>query len=157
MVDDMTIVDPLQDDKYAFARPAFPYQKLCRDAALQAGYDLNDLIYINDLKDKFMAPCSSEFVYDSMPIGGMIYLYPSKEDKVIFREAQGMDKFYLCCNNLFLRHLLREDKYKPQIGQKCLKMASKLPICTIGRPVEKDTVKEIMQYAVDFIENRKEA
>ena len=150
LADDMTVVYK-DDDDIIYVEPAFPYQKLCRDVALRQGYNLEELIYINEEKDKFLVPCKDQFCYNRLPLGGMIYLYTHKNESLICNECTGFNLFHLCINNLFLRHLLGKDKYSPMIGEKCLKIASVLKACTIGRPIEQDTLEEIISYINNFI------
>jgi len=150
LADDMTAVYK-DADGIVYVEPAFPYQKLCRDAALDQGYTLDELIYIDEDKDKFLVPCKERFYSRRAPLGGMIYLYPHKGEDVQYADATGMQLFGLCANNLFLRHLLGAQKFEPYIGQRCLDVASGMRACTIGRPLGKNSVDEIMQYACDFI------
>lgn len=151
MADDMTLVT--LNENAVMVTSAFPYQKLCRDAALHCGKSIDELIYIDEHKDKFLVPCHDIFTKDSLPIGGLIILYRHTGDEVIFQEVNGISKLAAYANNLFLRHLLKEKKYDPKLGSLMLKMASKTPICTIGRPDEKDTVAEILLQVTNFINN----
>lgn len=151
MADDMTFVNAMKADKTAFVYSAFPYQKLCRDAAIRAGLSLEDLIYVNEEKDKFLAPCQAGFVSGEMPLAGLIYLTITNKDQVGVINTCGLDSFHVCTHNLFLRHLIKDDLYMAEIGQKCLKMASKIRVCVIERPVNGNTLEEITQYAVSFM------
>lgn len=149
MADDMTLVN-LKEEK-VLVTPAFPYQKLCRDAAMHCGKPMEELIYIDEAKDKFLVPCHEIFENKELPIGGLIILYRHPNEDVVFQNVEGFNKLHAFANNLFLRHLLQQKKYDPKLGSIMLKMASKTPICTIGRPDDKDTVPEILTYVSDFI------
>lgn len=149
MADDMAWIEITQEQK-VLARPAFPYQKLCRDAALAQGYDLESLLYINEEKDKFLVPYQGIFETESVPVKGFLMLGVTGNNEVVCKEAIGMQKFQVCVNNLFLRHLLGKDKYEPQIGQRCLKMAAGLPIYYIGRPYGKDTTEQVTKMAFEI-------
>ncbi len=151
MADDMAWVE-VTDGQKVLASPAFPYQKLCRDAAIAKGYNLDELLYINEEKDKFLAPYRGEFKTESVPVKGFIMLGIGKEDEVVCQEVTGVQKFHVCVNNLFLRHLLGAAKYDPQISHKCLKMASGIPVYFIGRPDGKDTAKEVIEKAFKIVE-----
>lgn len=144
MADDMALVDG------QMVYPAFPYQKLCRDVVEREGYDFNKLIYIDEDKDKFLAPYQGEFSLEAKPIKGFILLYLTQEGQVTVRELSGFDRFHVYASNLFLRKLLKEQKYEPHIGQKCLEMASKVPLLCIGRPKDVDTAEEVVSKAMDW-------
>lgn len=152
MADDMAWVEITEEQK-VLARPAFPYQKLCRNVAIDQGYDLDELIYINEEKDKFLAPYRGEFGIDPVPVKGFIMLGVTKGEEVVSSEATGMQKFQMCANNLFLRHLLGPDKYQPCIGQKCMKMAAGIPMHYIARPDGKETTKQVIEKAFEIVES----
>ena len=152
MADDMAWVEITEEQK-VMARPAFPYQKLCRDVALVQGYDLDSLQYINEDKDKFLVPYRGTFLTEPVPVKGFLMLGVTDKDTVVCMEAVGMQKFQVCANNLFLRHLLGNDKYAPQTGQRCLKMAAGIPIYYIGRPYGKDTTEQVIQKAFEMVES----
>lgn len=144
MADDVALVK--MESGRAIAYPAFPYQKLCRDAAVQKGYDLNELIYIDEQKDKFMVPFSGDFSLEGKPIKMMLCLVAGEQIKEPYmKEITGIDKFHFCVNNLFLRKLLREQRYGMLTGPKCLEIASAMPMYVVGRPLQGDTEDVIWQ------------
>lgn len=59
MADDMAVVEPRTDRTFVY--PAFPYQKLCRNVAVEQGYDLTRLLYINEEKDNFWCLTGGHF------------------------------------------------------------------------------------------------
>lgn len=155
MADDMALVEY---DKSGFAKvkAAFPYQKLCRDAALRSGHSLEQLIYIDEEKDKFLVPCHDIFNAVPKVIKGMIILIKAPVTGVQCQKLQGLDVFHACANNLFMRHLLKENKYAPQTGSLCLKIASCVPVYVILRPDGVDTTQEVIQTSFSITEKMEE-
>lgn len=151
LADDVTAVAP-DSTGTVYVQPAFPYQKLCRDAALNQGHALDELIYVDEDKDKFLVPCKDIFCHDKMPLGGLIYLFVHKGDNVEYRDLNGLENFHIVANNLFLRHLLGKRKYEPAIGQKCLELAAGIKACCIGRPQGKDSLDDMIKNVREFIE-----
>lgn len=151
MADDMVLVETVK--KKVMAKPAFPFQKLCRNIVQEKGYDMNETIYINEEKDKFLVPFKGEFAMKPLPVKAFIYLMTVDSEEVLMDEVKGIDKFNLCINNLFLRHLLEPESFTPQIGQKCLEAAAGMPMYYIGRPDEKDTYKEVVDKAFEIVNN----
>lgn len=151
MADDMAFVEAKPGEK-AFASPAFPYQKLCRDAALAKGYCLEELIYIDEDKDKFLVPYRGEFRLEAVPVRGMFMLGVIEGNKVVPKEVTGLNRFKMVANNLFLRHLLGEQKYEPRTGQLCLNMAAAVPMEFVGRPVGGNTFREVTGKAFEIVE-----
>lgn len=147
MADDMAWADG------EMVYPAFPYQKLCRDVVEREGYDLDELIYIDEQKDKFLARYRGEFSTEAKPMKGFILLYLTPEEQVTVRELTGFDRLHVYVGNLFLRKLMtKEQKYEPHIGQIGLKMASKVPLLCIGRPAGKDTAAEVVRKAIEWVQ-----
>lgn len=150
MADDMALVQTV-DKKISYAFPAFPYQKLCRNVALEKGYNLDELIYINENKDKFLVPYQGKFSLEPVPIKAFIMLCVTKEQEVGVKEVTGFNRVPVYINNLFLRHLLREKKYAPEFGQLCIEMAANVPTYYICRPFEGDTTAEVIHKVFDIV------
>lgn len=149
MADDMVLVETV--DGKAMAKPAFPFQKLCRNVVLEKGYDMNELIYINEEKDKYLVPFKGEFVKEPLPVKAFIYLVIVDGEKVLTEEVKGIGKLSLCANNLFLRNLLGQERFAPHIGQKCLEAAAAMPMYCVGRPDKKDTSKEVSEKVFEIL------
>lgn len=148
MADDMAWADG------TMVYPAFPYQKLCRDVVEREGYDLEELIYIDEQKDKFLARYRGEFGTEARPMKGFILLHLTNENEVTVRELTGFDRFHTYVGNLFLRKLMtKEQKYAPYIGKIGLEMASKVPLLCIGRPVGKDTAATVVEKAMRWADD----
>ena len=145
LADDMAWVDGKR------VYPAFPYQKLCRDVVEREGYNLDELIYIDEEKDKFLARYRGEFNTEAQPIKGFILLHLTQEERVVTREFTGLERFPVYMENNFFRSFMtKEQKYAPYMGQIGLEMASKVPLLAIGRPVGKDTAEEVVRTAVEW-------
>lgn len=146
MADDMAWTDG------TMVYPAFPYQKLCRDVVEREGYDMDELIYIDEQKDKFLARYRGEFSTEGRLMKGFILLHLTPEEKVTVRELTGLDRLHVYVGNLFLRKLMtREQKYAPYIGKIGLEMASKVPLLCIGRPIKGNTAEEVVQAAFEWV------
>lgn len=155
MADDMAFVAKQGDELLVW--PAFPFQKKCRDEVKKAGYSPDEICYIDETKDKFLVPYRGEFGLEPVSVGGMIYLNLKEKGKAEITEITGLQKFYFCANNLFLRHLLGENKFLPFIGEKCLQMASVLPIYMLTRSFAESTPEETAGRALEIAEGWKRA
>lgn len=141
MADDMALVR--MEEGKAVCYPAFPYQKLCRDVAKERNPHLEELIFIDEDKDKYLVPYKGSFDTEKKELRAIFYLIKNENAKEpSAREVTGINKLHVCVNNLFLRKLLREERYCPLIGSRCLEIASKVEMFLLERPNEGDTVKE---------------
>lgn len=150
MADDMAYVETKESGDVV-VKPAFPYQKLCRDAAMRKGYPLEELIYINEAKDKFFVPYKGGFQVHEMLVKALVVLRLSRNSDVTVAEVKGMEKFMACANNQFLRHLLEQDKYKGVAGRECFRMSQGIRVFVIERPAEGDTIQEITDKALEIV------
>ena len=153
MADDMVLVETGREGMI-FANPAFPFQKLCRNVAEERGYTLSELLYINEEKDKFLVPYQGDFCVDPMPVRAFVLLGMVEEEKVEAFPVLGTERISVYANNLFLRHLLKEERYSPSVVQKCLEMAAKVSTYYVGRPIGKDTTEQVIREVLQFIESR---
>lgn len=144
MADDMTLAE-VKEDKRVMIKPAFPYQKLCRDALSQDDLKNDKLIYIDEKKDKYLVPCMDNFRNESVQARAIFILVLSKENEVRITNLQGIQKFHGVTANLFLRNLLGDMKFSPKIGTKCLEIAASIPIYLLERPYGVDTQKQVWE------------
>lgn len=137
VADDMAIVE-YKEDGLVYAAPAFPYQKLCRDAAVQNGFVPEELIYIDENKDKFLVPYRGTFKTDPIPIRAMINIAFSEEGGIECGEIQGIEKLSACIESLFLKVLFKGNLYSRENVEKCLQLASAVPIYYLRRTHKHD-------------------
>lgn len=171
VADDVTCIgigttDSGSDEKVPLAYPAFPYQKLCRDAAIRKGYDLESLIYINEQKDKFLVPCNKDFSVEPVRIKGFIYLNTvaslsgnsdrsdedASESGIVYDEFKGAAKIPALINNMGLRKFLGNKKYDARYVQAALEIVSRIPMGYIVRTYGEDTLDDVRNAAFGFID-----
>lgn len=150
MADDMAVVK-YDKETGTVVYPAFPFQKLCRNVVVERGYSFDEVIYINEYKDKFLVPYRGEFSLTGKPLKKFLMLGVYRGEEVEVHDVQGIGKLQICLNNLFLRHLLDKQKYAPKIGQKCLELIANIEVSVILRPQDKDTTEAMKKAAFDII------
>lgn len=144
VADDMVVVNR-SDDQVVMAYPAFPYQKLCRDAVVKAGYDLDSLLYIDEEKDKFLVPYLKQFSLAPIPVREMVVLAGYDGTTVQSKTIEGFDKVKIVYQNLFLRKLLARDNVDPRIFNMCLETASGIRTKLVLRPKEGNTLVQVKE------------
>jgi len=138
LADDMELVWARGKDLFAY--PAFPYQKMCRNEVAKLA-NPQEVIYIDEMKDKFMVPCFSVFEEHEQKVIGIVILKVSNCEQVQLEEVKGLEKLYAIYGNLFIRKLLQKEKINSDIIDDCLKIASIIPIYLLKRPVGVDSVE----------------
>lgn len=155
MADDMAMV--AQDETgRLMVKPAFPFQKLVRNAVIDKGYDVEELEYINETKDKFLVPYSGDFKTEPEPLYKIIMLgkfsMPDESQGVIEYEPELMDKILSCGDNLFLKSFLGKTRLTGNVGRGVFAIAQNIPLYRIIRPEGKDTTKEVVEAALRYAE-----
>lgn len=149
--DDVCVIRKRQDATLQ-VEMGYPQQKLCRDAAISAGYDLEKLIYINEDRDKYAVRLKDGFLPEGAPLKAIIEIVKTTEGSVAIEEISGHQKLKEIINNLF-----RADMYYKKINMppaymhQCLEIASKIPFYKIYRPEGIDTKREIVQWILKEI------
>lgn len=152
MADDMSVVRVTKTGLVKVL-PGFPYQKLCRDTAIQLGYQLKDCIYIDEKKDKFLVPYVNEFSLEAKTLETIFLLEcDRREGNLKLEELRGMDKLFACMKHLFLKSLLMEQTFEGYVGERCLQIASKVPMYRINRPLGQDTVNTVIESILSIAE-----
>lgn len=150
LADDMTVLRK-EEQQEIYAAPAFPYQKLCRDAADENGVLKDKAIFIDEKKDKFLIPYEGHFSDKPVKVRAMVILGYINGNRVEYGELEGMEKVYACMGAWFLKGLLKEKMQSPEIVNQCLYLASKIPVYYILRPVETDSRNEVADILTKLI------
>lgn len=143
MADDMTIIKRNAVGGI-HVMSGFPFQKLTRDMVSASGYLLEELIYINEKKDKFLVPYERKFPTEETKVKAIFHLEVNNSIKQVqYEKLEGMEKYYTCVHNLFLRKLFQPQKHANFYAEHCLEIASKIMVYRIQRPVGEDSVSQI--------------
>ena len=130
--------------------PALPYMKRCRDVVLRQGYPPEELLYIDEKKDKFLVPCTGVFQREKARLERFVFLgirwkkeAEDKSGKIKAEKITGPDSMIVYKDNLFLRHLWKKQDPGMEIWQNCLKIAEQIPVFWIRRPAAGDSTAEV--------------
>jgi len=102
MADDVAAVR-LEDEVNVY--PAFPYQKLVRNEVEKRGLNKDELIYINEDKDKFLVPVGNAFCAEPRKIKFMVFIVVADVTEVQVKKLSGIEQLMAFRTNLFLHRL----------------------------------------------------
>ncbi len=131
--------------------PAFPQQKLCRDAAIKQGYNLDELLYVDPEKDKFAVLHNDNFSPEPQKLYAAYYLKKNKKEALGFSSLEGFDKVSFIINNLYLGCILPNTGLSAEAFQLCVDFVKDCPVYRISRPAEKNTLTEIKDYIYQML------
>ncbi len=131
----------------------YPQQKLCRDAAISSGYDLSELIYINEDRDKFAKRLKSGFLPEGADFNYLFELVLSEDEELHFTKVTGHDKLDLILRNLYVA----DESFKiwgcsPEYMHECVKAASAVTVYQIARPKGRNTIWEIVEFIDSIVD-----
>ena len=140
MADDVAILD-ISAKGDIMVYPAFPQQKLCRDAVHRNHYNTEDLLYIDEDRDKFAIPCRDRFCESPTKLCAMLCLSAHQgSTDVTLSELNGHQKLLSFLENNFLFPMFRNSGgFVVQDMQNCLQIIQTLAIYAMIRPVGIDS------------------
>ena len=86
-----------------YAMPGYPQQKLCKDAAVELGYDINQLRKINEEREKYAVALTDNFYNDKMELCLVCELTVYDGEEVQIEEIQGHEKLQAFLHNIYMR------------------------------------------------------
>lgn len=129
--------------------PAFPQQKICRDAAISKGYNLGGLLYVDPEKDKFAIIHEEQFSAEPHKLHSAYYVqcYEPSEGKrgLKMKELTGFSKVSFLVDNLYLGCLIPNTGLPAESFKLCVDVIKDCNVYQIKRPLGADTLSEIKE------------
>ena len=138
LCDDIAIVDTYEN---MMIPPAFPIQKVCPDVALDLDQDL--LYAINNNRGKYSYLNTKDYCDTSKRLTVIFKLMIDDIPKVEVEEITGINKFLRVLECLFFNLQYAQSSLPGDEQFRCLKIAEKVKVYTITRPIGKSTLTEI--------------
>ena len=116
--------------------PGFPQQKLCQDTMHHLGYNLDKFkTLMSDTQMKYLIPAHESFVYDKVPLHGIVELKVVDDIHEIQVELlKGQEKLMTIYNNIYRIEMKRFAGVNPEYFKKCVEIAKEIPVYRIYRP-----------------------
>ena len=141
--DDQSIV--YIDNGQAMLLPGYPSQKLCEDASERNNLNIEDLIKIDNQKNKYAIPRMDEFFGEISRLDAIFFLSKHDDGKdVVLKEITGADKVEVLTINLFLRPFFEANiGLPPSAMMQCIQISSKVDMYRLSRKNGCNTEDEI--------------
>lgn len=93
LADDVSVLEI--NKNHIMVNPAYPQQKICRDAMEKMGYNISDFKLIDEGRGKYVIPVKESFTYSSKELRAICEIEISDCDDVYIEEVLGeKDKAY---------------------------------------------------------------
>lgn len=115
--------------------PGFPQQKLCKDAALTLGYNLEDYkTLMSDTQMKYLIPVHDSFVYEQVPLKAIVELQEDDSIQGIeVEKLKGQDRLMTIYRNIYRIEMKQIAGVDPEYFKKCVAIAKDIPVYRIKR------------------------
>jgi len=142
------------EDGIIYANPAYPQQKLCTDAAIELGYDLNELISLFEEREKYAVRLTDAFCSVRKEIVAMVCLDIHDGSQLILDEITSSKKLEYIIENLYTYRDFTRAGMNTNTFKKCLEMAQKIPVIRVKRPAGMNIATQITEHIFTLIESK---
>jgi len=127
-----------EDRLYVY--PAYPQQKLCKDAAIRYGLDINKLVMLDEEREKYAIDRKDSFYNKKTIVNFICILEVGNELELI--ELSGHKKLRYFMKNLYPAFSYDRIGISPNHLKKCLQIVADTKIYLLTRPHGIDTVRK---------------
>lgn len=138
------------------AEPSYPQQKLCRDMALRCGRPLEELIYIDEEREKYALRRQDCYVKQAAVLGKIFLLRKDvagtgQETAVRIRKVTGQEALETLSAQLYLADTYRYSTGIPyELMAQLIRIAGETGIYEVTRPADGDTLYEVVTKILQF-------
>lgn len=137
------------------AEPSYPQQKLCRDMALKCGKPLEELIYIDEERDKYAWRRQDCYRKEAALLGKIFLLRKDTasghEDAVRIRSITGKEALETLSAQLYLADTYRYSTGIPYpLMEQLIRIVGQAGFYEVTRPAEGDTLHEVVTKILQF-------
>lgn len=148
LTDDISAIGENSDGGFT-VKPGFPQQKLCKDAMLKMGYNIDEFVKVNDDRDKYALPVGNLFVEEAVPLAAIFELAVGDVDKVEIIDITASEKFLRMMKNVYLIEVTQYSGLENSFFKKCIEIANKTPYYRIIRPKEGFSVEQQIELIIE--------
>lgn len=136
--------------------PAYPQQKLCKDAAIKFGLKISELIKIDEDREKYVIPSHTNFIDEPRRL---CYIAEVKikeneiknDDRVTIEEVTGVEKLNLIMKNIYRIEIANMIGIEGKYFSKIVNIAKQINYYRIIRPKNSFTVNEQIKLIISQI------
>ncbi|WP_283676444.1 hypothetical protein [Clostridium perfringens] len=132
MADDVSSTIELQD--VIFIEPAYPQQKICRDAMEKMGYRIDDFKLIDEDREKYVIPTHESFVKEKRKLQAIFEIEPYDGEAVKIEEISGGEKMKTILRNIYRIEIIAPHGIPPAYFKKVINIAKNTLVFRIKRP-----------------------
>lgn len=134
------------------AMPAYPQQKLCKDAMDKFNLNKCEYKFIDEEREKYAIPALDEFSINEVPFKYLFIISVSNDIKEVkTEEIKGVAKLDYVINNIYRIQLANAIGFNREYFNNIVNISKNLYVYKIIRPNNKFTVNEQMKKILDIV------
>lgn len=139
--DDISVVKTHNNIPYVY--PSYPQQKLCSDAAYKMGYDIKQLLLIDEERDKYAIKVEEKFENRPVKLTCFYELAVADCKEVKVSQIFGKDKLLKIIDNIYYNFTLKDINLNQELLSSLLNIVTNVPFYHIDRPRGMDSANYI--------------
>lgn len=148
--DDTVVIS--NDESGPMVHAAYPQRKLCKDVALEFDYDINKLVRIEEVREKYAVPERTKFYSESAPLQAIFVIKIAVDEQVYIKEVIGTEKLKLLMSILYKVECFQNFGCQEYELKNWMKLARDIPMFIIERPQNQKTSKKQAQLLINTLD-----
>ncbi|WP_283688989.1 ATP-binding cassette domain-containing protein [Clostridium perfringens] len=140
MADDVCSTVEFQDE--IFIEPAYPQQKICKDAMKKMGYNISNFKLIDEEREKYIIPTHESFVKEKRKLKAIFEIEPYDGEEVKIEEVSGGEKMKIILRNIYRIEVIVHHGIPPAYFKKVINIAKNTLVFRIKRPKDQFSVDQ---------------
>ncbi len=153
--DDTVVIS--NDELGSIVHAAYPQRKLCKDVALDYQYDINKLVRIEEVREKYAIPERKKFYCESAPLQAIFVIKVVTCEQVHIKEVVGGDKLKLLMSILYKVECFQNFGCNEYELKSWLKIARDIPMYIIERPEKHKTSTKQAELVISTLDKLEKA
>lgn len=153
LLSDDVIPVTFSTDEVPFVTPSYPHQKLWIESLNNFGLESNQFKPLVDRETKFSVP-ATQFLNKSLPLCGIYELKKTENEEISITAITKMERFHTLFNQTFRNFFLLESGLMEWHFETSTKLANKIPIYKIERPLSRFTANDLAEIVLSTIKNK---
>jgi hypothetical protein len=149
--DDVIALSPSESAEPLLVTPAYPQQKLWQQSLDAFGVKKEELKAIYGRETKFCVPVTTSFCSTALPLGGVFELSTSDGDDVSVQLVPALERLDLLFRHTYRNFLVQKLGMTRWHFDSSAKLAGKLPIYRLRRPLHRFTAPQLVELVLNTI------
>lgn len=135
LADDVSVIT--KESNSIFVNPAYPQQKLCKDAAIKFGLNIKDLLLLDEDREKYAIPSRDKFHLNKSKLNCIFEILVNDNEinkSVVVEEVMGVEKLNRIIDNIYRVEIAKKIGIKGKYFVNILDIAKDIKYFKILRP-----------------------